>query len=170
MEFEALYKTYYKAIFHYCNKFFDSNNVVTHRQLAEDFTQEAFVEAYKQWNKFESEPHIKRFLYTVAGNRCRNELQTIRRHSISNKEILYLNSEGELPDYLAINTDVIAYIYDQLENLPPQCSKVMVLFFKEWSSDAIAVYLHITRKTVLNQKLKGIKKLKEQLILKFGYI
>lgn len=164
MEFELLYETYHKAILHYCNKFFESNNIVTHLQLAEDFTQEAFIEAYKQWATFEGESHLKRFLYLVAANRCRNELQKIRRREKDHKSILYLGHEGELPDYLAINSDVISFLLEELENLPPRQQQILKLFFKGLNSNEIAAELCITRKTVLNLKLNAFGFLRTQLI------
>lgn len=170
MEFEALYKKYYKEIYHYGAKLLDSSHLIDSKELSEDYSSEAWVLAYQRWDTFESEYNVKAFVYICVKNRCFNHLQYVTRLNKSHKEILFLSKESELPDYLAINSDVIAFIFSELQKLPPQCQKITELFFKGVSSNEIAAILHITRKTALNQKLKAIGILKQKIILKFGYI
>lgn len=170
MEFEVLYKKYYAEIWHYSAKILSSHHVVNANELSEDYLSEAFVSAYQRWDTFKSESNVKAFVYICVKNKCFNYLQAIKRQNISHKEIIFLSKEGELPDYWAINSDVIGFIFSELQKLPPQCQKITELFFKGVSSNEIATILHITRKTALNQKLKAIGILKQKIILKFGYI
>lgn len=119
MDFQTIYKRYYREVFYYCNKLLYSNHLVDHKEYAQDFVQEAFTSAWAQWNTFYTEQNVKSFLYIVVKNKAFNQLQQIKRHTKSHKEIAFLSHEGELPDYLAMNADIIGFILDQLESLPP---------------------------------------------------
>lgn len=162
MEFEVIYKIYHKAIFGYCYKFFQSCLMVDAVDRAKDISQETFIAAYKQWNGFEGKAHVQRFLYMVAANKCRNEIITTQRHEKSHKEILFLSNEAEIPEYLAINSDVISFLLEQLKKLGPRQKQVIELLFKGFNSTEIATQLGITRKTVLNVKLSAFSFLRKQ--------
>lgn len=168
MDFQIIYKKYYRQILHYSNKILSANQVIYHYELAEDLTQESFVAAYERWDTFETELNIKHFLFLCVQNKTYNKLSELKRREKDHKAILHLSSDVELPDYLAMNSDIIGFILEQLENLPPVCGVIVKLYFKGLTSHEIAAKLHITRKTALNQKLKGIGLLKQKLLLKYG--
>jgi RNA polymerase sigma factor (sigma-70 family) len=168
IDFKTVYKAWHRKLWYYCNNLLWSNHIQGHWELAEDFVQEVFIEAYKRWDTFEGESNVKSFMFLCAKNRCFNKIEETHRRWKSHKEIAFLSSEAELPDYLAMNADIIGFISKEVERLPPQCSAIVKLYFKGLSSHEIAAKLHINRKTALNQKLKGIDLLKRKLHLKFG--
>jgi RNA polymerase sigma factor (sigma-70 family) len=170
MNFEEIYKRYYREMHRYAHSILTAHKTIGGWELAKDYAQEAFLSAYKQWDAFKSVEQVKAFLYVATKRRVLNKLDEEKRHSLSHRQIYYLSKEGELPDYFAINAEVIGYIFNELSQLPPQCSKVVKMYFDGFTSQEIASKLHITPKTALNQKLTAIKILKEKLILKFGYM
>lgn len=168
MDFQTIYKRYYREVLYYSNRIFSSNKIGDHWELAQDCVQEAFVAAYKHWDKFQSDINVKAFLYLVAKNNTLNKLSDIKRHDKSHKEIAYLTKEAEIPDYLAMNSDIIGFILEQIETLTPQRSIIIKLYFKGLTSHEIAAKLGITIKTALNTKRQATEELKQKVLLKFG--
>ncbi len=168
MDFQTIYKRYYPSILHYCSNILSSNYLVDAYELAQDCTQECFIEAHKKWGTFKDEQNIKNFLYLVGRNKAFNKLDGIKHRNKYHKEIAYLTSEAELPDYLAMNADIIGFILEQIETLPTQCAVIVKLYFKGLTSHEIAAKLHISNKTALNQRRKSFGLLRQKIFLKFG--
>lgn len=170
IDFKVFYRKYFGQIFHFCNKLLSSNHIEEAKEWANDFTEETFISVWERYSMFVNEYHAKAYAYTSAKNKVYNKLQEHKRRAKSHKEILYLSSEAD-PDafnFAMINSDVIAFILEQVDKLPPQCSTTLKLFFKGFNSTQIASQMHCKRKTVLNQKLKGIGILKQLINLKYG--
>jgi len=161
--FSKVYRTLYPAIYHFCNK------LVADENEAKDIASETFIKVWHKRSDLVSYENIKAFAYIVARNACFNHLQSVNRKSKSHKEILYLNSndEEQLINFEMISADVIQELYSQIEQLPPQCGLVFkLMFFKGKNSSQVAEEMGITRKTVLNQKLKAIALLRAALLKK----
>lgn len=160
--YEYLFKKYWKAVFHYCNKILKDDS-----EAAKDVAEEAFIKMWLHMPKFESEENVKAFVYIVAKNNCFNLLQQIQRRGKDHKEISRTTEYFEEIDFDIINAEVISYVYNSLHLLPPQCGETIRLFLKGHTSNEIAAKMKITRKTCLNQKLKGISILNKLVKLKF---
>lgn len=161
--FSKVYRTLYPAIYHFCNK------LVADESEAKDIASETFIKVWHKRSDLVSYENIKAFAYIVARNACFNHLQSMQRKGRSHKEILYLNSndEEQLINFEMINADVIQELHFQIEQLPPQCGLVFkLMFFKGKNSSQVAEEMGITRKTVLNQKLKAIALLRAALLKK----
>ncbi|GGF98624.1 DNA-directed RNA polymerase sigma-70 factor [Paenibacillus aceti] len=63
---EELYNKYYKRIYTYCQKRVKWQNELS--DLAEDCTQNTFLEAHRQISRLRSHPNIEGWLYTTARN------------------------------------------------------------------------------------------------------
>ncbi|HSC38434.1 MAG TPA: sigma-70 family RNA polymerase sigma factor [Chitinophagaceae bacterium] len=161
--FSKVYRTLYPAIYHFANK------LIADESEAKDIASETFIKVWHKRSDLVSYENIKAFAYIVARNACFNHLQSVHRKSVSHKEILYLNSEldEQLINYEMINADVIQELHRQIELLPPQCGLVFKrMFFEGKNSTQVAESMGITRKTVLNQKLKAIALLRAALLKK----
>ena len=161
--FQKVYRTLYPAIYHFANK------LIADEMEAKDITSETFVKVWNKRSDLVSYENIKAFAYIVARNACFNYLQSVDRRSRSHKEIRYLNSEEDeqLINYEMINADVIQELHKQIELLPPQCGLVFKkMYFYGKNSTQVAEEMGITRKTVLNQKLKAIALLRAALLKK----
>jgi len=161
--FQKVYRTLYPAIYHFANK------LIADEMEAKDITSETFIKVWHKRSALVSYENIKAFAYIVARNACFNYLQSVHRKSNSHKEILYLGNEedNQLINYEIINADVIQELHRQIELLPPQCGLVFKkMFFFGLNSSQVAEEMGITRKTVLNQKLKAIAMLRAGLLKK----
>lgn len=161
--FSKVYRSLYPAIYHFCNK------LVADENEAKDIASETFIKVWHKRSDLVSYENIKAFAYIVARNACFNHLQSVTRKTKSHKEILYLNSndDEQLINFEMINADVIAELHHQIEQLPPQCGLVFkLMFFHGKNSTQVAEEMGITRKTVLNQKLKAIALLRAALLKK----
>jgi len=150
--FARIYRELYPAIYHFTNK------IVNDADQAEDIAAETFVKVWNKRGNLVSYDNIKAFAYVVARNAAFNYTQTVNRRNLSHKEILYLSSEeDQFVDFEVVNADVIGELHHQIEQLPPQCGLVFKnMFFHGKNSSQVAEEMGITRKTVLNQKLKAI--------------
>lgn len=146
--YTIIFNELFKQIYHFTNK------LLNDRDEAADCTQRALMKLWEKRVKFQSFENVKAFTYLVARNDAFNTLQKITRTNKSHKEILYLSKEEDT-NYLIIQADVIAWCYDHLYLLPPQCRRVIEMCMMNKNSTEIAEKMGITRKTVLNQKLKG---------------
>jgi len=54
-------------------------SMVRNYHLAEDIFQDTFIRVYRQAGRFNSEYKFKTWLYTIASNRCRDELRKMSR-------------------------------------------------------------------------------------------
>jgi RNA polymerase sigma-70 factor (ECF subfamily) len=146
--YTIIFNKLFKQIYHFANK------ILNDRDEASDCAQKALMKLWEKRVKFKGFENVKAFTYLVARNDAFNTLQRITRNHKSHKEILYL-SKKEDTNYLIIQADVIAWYYDHLYLLPPQCKRVIEMCMMNKNSTEIAKEMGITRKTVLNQKLKG---------------
>lgn len=156
-----LYDTFYRPLCYYAEK------IVNNQQEAEDIVVETFLKLIRKCNDFEKFSEMKSFLYTTTKNASIDYLRKIKRQQQAQSELLYL-SELKLNDDLElINTEVLAMLYEEIENLPPQCAGVFkLLFFGRLSSAEVAHQMNISVKTVLNQKGKAIQLLRKAFLEK----
>lgn len=164
--YEKLVKKYHQRIFYYCRRLLKDDWVT-----AEDITQEAFVKMWQKYLEFASEENIKAFLYLVARNACFNELQRIKRQQCEDIDLPIFQSllfETPLYDISIIETEVISFIKEEIQKLPRGMREAITGLLSGDKSKVAAGKLGITRKTILNQKLKTIKYLRKQVQLKFG--
>lgn len=157
-----MFKKYWKEIFYYCRKKLNDED------MAKDIAEESFIKMWKDYGKFKNEENAKAFVYICARNACFNLFDRAKRFKYVEVEIISQLPVEPLYDFDIIESDVMAFLLEKIEGLPLECGKAFKLLLAGIDSTTAAKKLGITRKTVLNQKLKAIKILKEQLKLKFG--
>lgn len=64
--FDRLVKKYYEKIYQYCYYH------VNHKEIALDITQEVFIKAYENINRYTDRGKFKNYLYVIACNLCKN--------------------------------------------------------------------------------------------------
>lgn len=138
--------------------------------MAEDVAQSSFIKLHKAFGRMAKEEHCKAFLYICAKNECFNIHATAQRHrKVGRPEEIALSlAEDILPDFDVIETEIINFIAEKIEELPARSREGIKLLFSGMKSDEAAKQMHCTRKTLLNQKLKAIAWLKAQLKLRYG--
>ncbi len=140
-------------------------NYLQNKEMAEDIVQNAFLKLWSEAGSFESEAHLKRYLYKMVKNDCLNELKAASIHS----EILdTLSKDSTEEDAGFFEAVVRAEIYGEImraiDTLPAECGKIFrMAYIDHLDNSTIAEQLSISINTVKVQKNKAKKRLREQL-------
>jgi RNA polymerase sigma-70 factor (ECF subfamily) len=162
--YDKLFKKYWKQIFYFCNK------KLKDEDLAKDVAEESFIKTWSAYGKFVSEENAKAFVYVVARNACFNELERIKRYHLVDIDLPIFEAWlFEMPKYemAVIEAEVIAFVHQEIKKLPPRMRQAVELLMAGNNSTQAGQSAGITRKTILNQKLKAIKYLRNKVKLKF---
>lgn len=155
--FKNLYERYFKTLCQYAAE------RVNNTQIAEDIVSEVFAKLMLQVDlhtAHEAEDH----LYSAVDDMCVcyvKEQQVIAK-GIAAFNIITPSGEAE------IEAELSSLIYDELCKLPPQRQQIMVqLYMKGLTSQQVAKQMKLSRQTVLNQKVRALKKLRDNLMRRF---
>ena len=128
------------------------------RSDAEDILQDTLMKYLTAQPDCESETHEKAWLMRVAINLSKNRIESNR-----------YRAHDELDDhFLADEAPDLAYVWDAVRQLPPECAEVLHLHYQEgYSCAEIAGLLKRNEATVRSQLSHSRAKLRE--ILKENY-
>ena len=106
--FNVFVRKYYKEILNYCNYHCPDTST------AEDLTQETFLRFFEKLSDYRYMGKTKNYLYTIAGNLCRDSYKKIR-------ESLHPPETDELLNRLTIKA--------ALDRLPAELREVIILYY-----------------------------------------
>jgi len=160
--FEILYKEYYVRVYGLCRRLLNSPT------LAEDATQEAFMRAYRSFDKYDHNQPFWQWIASIASNHC---IDVLRRQNKT--KVLFGEEDTELNELESADSGVLAQLIDAesagnlsaaMETLPDKYRVPLVLaYFNESSYDQIADDLGITRSHVGVLLLRGKQHLRKAL-------
>ena len=128
-------------------------NQTKDRHHADDVTQEVFLRYIKKDYNFESEEHIKAWLFRVTIN-C--------SHNVFNSS--WFKKTTPITEDIAFENEEMGDVYYATLELPQKYRTVIHLFYYEdFSVAEISRYLNINEATVKSQLHRGREKLKEKL-------
>lgn len=147
----------------YASLCFFASRYVQDDESARDIVQEIFVRLMEKKPSFESELHLKNFLYRTVKNNCLNHLrqQFSREHYLE-----YLRRQGEEGEFdcRMTESEIFGALKKAVELLPQECRKVFQLcYFEGMDNDTAAKTLNISIETVKAQKKRGKKILRQKL-------
>nr|WP_295876525.1 sigma-70 family RNA polymerase sigma factor [uncultured Chitinophaga sp.] len=133
---------------------------------AQDVAVNVFLKLLQKKDDFDHLYEIKAFLYTATRNACIDLHRQKKRQERSHEEIQYLlQPDDDADDLQLIDAEIMQRLFQEIESLPPQCSKVFKLIFvSKLDTGAIARQMKISPKTVLNQKAKAVRLLRAALL------
>lgn len=151
---------------------------------ADDLVQEAFVKAYRFWDKFEPGSNARAWLFKIMTNIFINDYRSKSRapQSVSVDEVddnFIYGQLAAIPSVESPETELLAKIFDDdvkkaVEALPEDFRLVVVLSFLEgFSYQEIAEIANLQLGTVKSRLHRGRKLLQNQLLdyaVKNGYI
>ena len=160
----------FRIIFENYNKilFTCAMQLVKDKEQAEDIVSEAFTKLWQRHEVFQTEDHIKAFLFVATRNASLNYLRHIQRKTASQSELSYLQKDKDDQDIITdmIEGELLRKIYPMIETLPTKCKTIFkLIYFEDASTDEVAEKLHITTRNVLNQKRRAIQLLKKRLLV-----
>ena len=165
--FEILYKDYYPRVFGLCRRLLNSS------ELAEDAAQEAFMRAYKNFRKYDTDKPFWQWIASIANNYCIDLLRQQTR-----TDALFGDEATELEQLAAADTpmlsDLIAVeeadsLNGAVANLSAKYRVPLVLaYFNQFRYDEIAEQLNISRTHVGVLLLRAKQRLRADLINEGG--
>lgn len=145
--FEILYREYYVRVFGLCRRLLNSP------QQAEDATQEVFMRAYKNFNKYKSDQPFWQWIAAIANNYCidllRKRVRTESLFGDEADELDHLESDnpGTLDNVLSMEN--VALVNSAIAGLPEKYRVPLILaYFNQSPYDEIATQLDISRNHV----------------------
>lgn len=134
MAFDTFVRKYYKDILNYCHYH------CPYRECAEDLTQDTFVRFFAKLSNYHYIGKTKNYLYTIAGNLCKDYLKKKKETLVEELEI-----SGELKSHSHMENVLNKIALEQaLEKLPAELEEVIILYyFQELKLTEIADTLQI---------------------------
>lgn len=155
--YKAIFMTYYKELVYFSFKLTNDKGV------AEEIVSDSFLKLFDRGKNFPSVANIKSFLYVSTRNASYDYLSKEKTRHSRMSELTYLtNEEDHTPiDYEQMNAELLARIYREIDNLPPQSQRVFRLrVLQQEEPGEVAKLLGISYQTVLNQTSIAINRLK----------
>lgn len=139
----------FRIAFSYCNNKSD----------AEDVTQNTFLKLLQSDESFDSNEHMKKWLFRVAINNCKDIGKSYWKQKIVSLNELNENNRGE--EFSIEDSN----LYFAIAKLPQKYRLVLHLFyFEEYSIKEISEILNLKVTTVQTQLMRARNKLKEILM------
>lgn len=114
--FESIVMEHGKSIFNYIY------SLVKQKQLAEDLYQEALLSAYLAYTSVKDKTKIKNWLFTIAGNKCRDYWRKENKTKQFWKEEVYTYSSAveapPLPEDEVLHRDSAEQMAKKVKDLP----------------------------------------------------
>ncbi len=129
-------------------------------QLAEDVTQETFLQAYRKYHTFEHRSSEKTWIMQIAINRCKNCMRTHWFRQISFDTLAETKDEADQYD-LILDQNAIT---PQIMKLPVKYRDVILLYYyQELTVKEIAFVLKQKESTILQRLKRAREQLKPHL-------
>lgn len=166
--FQAVFDSFRMRIFYFVK------NLIDDSLSAEEITSDTFIKLHRIHDRFNTYNNIQAFLFITARNAS---LDYLRRRERERQNLAALRShedqEGALPLYAEtdIQTEVLQFIYSEIEKLPAKTKRVFKLFYLEGRSVGdIANMMKVSVQTVANQKTTALKLLRMKVLDRPGLL
>jgi RNA polymerase sigma-70 factor (family 1) len=160
--FQAVFDSFRMRIFYFVK------NLIDDSLSAEEITSDTFIKLHRIHDRFNTFNNIQAFLFITARNASLDYLRRRERERQNLAELkTYEEQEGVLPLFAEtdIQTEVLQFIYSEIEKLPTKTRQVFKLFYIEGRSVGdIANMMHVSVQTVANQKTTALKLLRMKVL------
>jgi RNA polymerase sigma-70 factor (ECF subfamily) len=159
-DFNNFYRMHYASFCQFANRY------VNDPLLAEDIVGDVAVKIWESKDKLRNPSAIKSYFYISVRNACLSNLKDKKKKLL--REAQYkVTIDTQQPSLIEsiIRTETLAELEAAVNSLPSQCRKVFIKhFFQEKSFSEIASEMNLSISTIKNQRLRGIKLLREKLM------
>lgn len=118
--FDTFVRKYYNDILKYCNYH------CSDAEYAEDLTQETFANFFAKLSDYRYKGKTKNYLYTIAGNLCKNYYKKQKPISIDEEQLSDMESESGNPEERVTDKMMLEWA---LEQLPEEFQQVIDLYY-----------------------------------------
>lgn len=153
--FRELVSRYERELYVFLQRF------VNNGAAAEDLFQEAFIQVYRNADKFDSQRRFRSWLFTIASNKARDYLRSSRRRATQSLDANFgtenekaafadvLETDGGSAQDLLIGGEDAAAIREMIGRLPDIYREVLILsYFSHFSYKQTAEVLDVPVGTV----------------------
>jgi RNA polymerase sigma-70 factor (family 1) len=162
---EAALSYYHKK--HFAALFNFSLSIVKQDDIAKDIVSNSFFKLWKNRMKIDKPNNLTAYLYTSAKNECFTQLDKMKReikHLEAYKHIIDQFDEVEVRETQR-KSIMHERIVGEINKLPNRCRIIMeYTCYKRMGNQEIAKALNISVNTIKNQKTKGLKILRANLL------
>jgi RNA polymerase sigma-70 factor, ECF subfamily len=137
---------------------------VKDKNIAEDITQEVFINCYKHLEDFRGEATIKTWLYRICGNRCKDVMKTWSFRSKKLTQTLFdqYQSIEKGPEEALLEKAEANELSLKVLSLPVKYREVIYLhYFENYSLEEICHLLSLNMNTAKSRLHRGRKLLKD---------
>lgn len=153
-DIEALFGTHHSTLCEY------ANTKVSDGQLAKDLVAEVFTQLLLEVDRLPVHK-LENYVYTLLDKKCSEHIKEQQHIAKSTPGI----DVSTPPNVTAIEDEISALIFDELSKLPPQRRQIMIqLYMKGLTSKQVARRMKLSRQTVLNQKIRALKVLRNNIL------
>jgi RNA polymerase sigma-70 factor (ECF subfamily) len=154
-----------KALKHFFESFYPSvcifaRKYIKDMDVAEDIAQESFMEFWRRREQFYDLKALKGFIYTVARNKCLNQIklssirEDILRNQLFSDDFFYEMVQEE---------ETYRILHQAINGLANQSKRIILLSLKGYKNSEIAEELDISVNTVKTLKKNAYKELRSKL-------
>ncbi|MEM9953948.1 MAG: sigma-70 family RNA polymerase sigma factor [Chloroflexota bacterium] len=162
--FAEIVYSFQDAVYNLCYR------MLGERTEAEDATQEAFIRAYNNLDRFDMNRKFKTWLLSIASNHCIDRLRKRRLKYLSldeplpNSMELALTSEQVTPEGQTVRNEQSEYIQSMLDDLAPDDRAGIILkYWYDYSYAEIAEVLDTTESAIKSRLFRARRALAEML-------
>lgn len=157
-ELERLYRRCFPSFLSFTLGFMTGDE-----DASRDIVQEVFIAYWQRRRDFTDMVALKVFFYRSLRNRCLNELRTRQaRGQADMAEAERMEALSTLEEAV-FREEVAAALHNEIETLPPQARRVLLLALKGRSNQEIAAELQLSVNTVKTHKLHAYQSLRLRL-------
>jgi RNA polymerase sigma-70 factor, ECF subfamily len=145
---------------------------VKDRHLAEDITQEVFIKAYRQWDRFRGDSSVYTWLYKITVNLCRDRARSAWWRRLVPTDDAYVLAHGEAqsappeegPEDAALRMAQNEELMAAVMKLSDVYREAIVLYYyQELSTVEIAELTGVSDNTIKTRLFRARAMLKEHL-------
>ncbi|UCE66275.1 MAG: RNA polymerase sigma factor [Candidatus Zixiibacteriota bacterium] len=133
---------------------------------AYDLSQEAFIRAYKNLNRFNPVYQFRTWFFRILSNLCKNHLrqQANRGSVLTSSEMIYAAAapRHQRPDVLFEKSEIQREVWNCVNELPDKFREIIILnHFQDMFYEQVAKVLDIPRGSVMSRLYYARLKLRE---------
>lgn len=134
-----------------------------------DIVSDSYIKAFASLDKLENDEKFPAWFNQIVANRCRDYLKKAKPMHLSDmtedgEDFELEDIDGEIPDELLENKDVIECVRSVVESLPEEQRMCVILrYYDEMSLQEIADTLEISLGTVKSRLSRASKKMRDEI-------
>lgn len=149
--------------------YFLARNMVKSDEDAMDIVHDSYICVFQSLDNIKNAAGFKSYLRSTVANRCKNYLKKAKPMHLSDmtedgEDFELEDIDGEIPDELLENKDVIECVRRVVESLPEEQRMCVILrYYDEMSLQEIADTLEVSLGTVKSRLSRASKKMRDEI-------